>query len=248
MLLQSPAEAHVRLDYACNTQNFGYCTNDIRNVCSTDDILGWVWNEMGISVRINSITQLSPKGFSTLGVQTKDSWILIWQTLLTENVVVQKLKVLEAQLKSLNRPSAMLYDLSYGGKVERLLLHPFSEREPFVRGSHAGFTGFFSSQDVFECQENVQKVSWDSDRWFGFSTRANFDDSSKSASKQRTISATRIYSIVKTTWTSWMGFGPVEWSGWGLVVIPSSKWRSGKKSDIFDEYCPRNLYVQFLHF
>ena len=35
----------------------------------------------------------------------------------------------------------------------------------------------------------------------------------------------RIYSMVKTTWTS---FGPVEWSGWGLVVIPR-KWSSGKK-------------------
>ena len=39
----------------------------------------------------------------------------------------------------------------------------------------------------------------------------------------------RIYSMVKTTWTSWMGFGPVEWSGWGLVVIPFGKWSSGKK-------------------
>ena len=39
----------------------------------------------------------------------------------------------------------------------------------------------------------------------------------------------RIYSMVKTTWTSLMGFGPVEWSGWGLVVIPFGKWSSGKK-------------------
>ena len=39
----------------------------------------------------------------------------------------------------------------------------------------------------------------------------------------------RIYSIVKTTWTSRMGFGPVEWSGWGLVVIPFGKWSLGKK-------------------
>ena len=39
----------------------------------------------------------------------------------------------------------------------------------------------------------------------------------------------RIYSMVKTTWTSLMGFGPVEWYGWGLEVIPFGKLRSGKK-------------------
>ena len=32
-----------------------------------------------------------------------------------------------------------------------------------------------------------------------------------------------IYSMVKTTWTSWMDFGPVEWDGWGLVVIESRR-------------------------
>ena len=66
-----------------------------------------------------------------------------------------------------------------------------------------------------------------------------FDDSSKSVWS--------INSIVKGAWTSWTGFGPVEWSGWGLVVIPFGKWSSGKKSYIFDGYCPRNLYWQFLH-
>ena len=58
----------------------------------------------------------------------------------------------------------------------------------------------------------------------------------------------RIYSMVKTTWTSWMGFGPVEWSGWGLVVIPFGKWSSGKKNrtfsmDIAREICTDSFYT-----
>ena len=45
-----------------------------------------------------------------------------------------------------------------------------------------------------------------------------------------------------------MGFGPVEWSGWGLVVIPFGKWRSGKKSrtfsmDIAREICTDSFYT-----
>ena len=55
--------------------------------------------------------------------------------------------MLEGQLRSLNRPNAMLYDLSSGGKLERLLLHhffvAFSEREPFFRGFPCGSFGLF---------------------------------------------------------------------------------------------------------
>ena len=57
----------------------------------------------------------------------------------------------------------MLYDLSSGGKVERLLLHPFSlhflKENLFLGDSCAGFYGFFDPKVVFGCQENVQKVS-----------------------------------------------------------------------------------------
>ena len=73
----------------------------------------------------NFDSKLLPEDFSTHRVQTKNSLSeLIWQTLLAENVVARKLKVLEAQLRS--RPNAMFYDLSSGGKFERLLFHPFA--------------------------------------------------------------------------------------------------------------------------
>ena len=129
-----------------------------------------------------------------------------------------------------NLRNAMLYDLSFVVVVVVVFSSHFLKENLFWGGSCVGSVGSFCPKCVFGCQENVQKVSWDSDRWFGFGTRANFDDSSKSALKQCTINgATCIYSIVKTNWTSWMGFGLVEWSRWGLVVIPFGKWSSGKK-------------------
>ena len=70
--------------------------------------------------------------------------------------------MLEAQLRSLNRPNAMLYDLSSGGKVERLLLHPFSshflKENPFSGGSGVGVVAVFGPKLYLGVKKMCKKV------------------------------------------------------------------------------------------
>ena len=58
------------------------------------------------------------------------------------------------------------------GGVPPHMAYALSKGEPDV-------VGVFGSKVIFGCQENVQKVSKDSNRWFRFGPRAKFYDSSK---------------------------------------------------------------------
>ena len=148
-------------------------------------------------------------------------WILIWQHFFYGKCCSSKTISARKSADGYKSPQCDALRFIICRRRCRLFV-AFSEREPFSRGFLCGSCGSFLPKSCIWVSRNVQKVSWDSDRWFGFVTRNSFDSSSKSTLKQCTINgATRMCSIVKTTWTSWMGFGPVEWSGWGLVVIPA---------------------------
>ena len=116
--------------------------------------------------------------------------------------------MVEGQLKSLNLRNAMLYDFSSGGKVERVLLHPFSShflKENLFWGVPAlAFLVFLVPKLYLDVKKMCKKfceiptIGLDLDFgptlttplriWTWIALWCN--------------GATRIYSIVETTWTS----------------------------------------------
>ena len=65
--------------------------------------------------------------------------------------------MLEGQLMARNLRNAMLYDLSSGGKVEKVLLHPFSSF--FIPFQGVSGLAFLVPKLYLGGQENGQKVS-----------------------------------------------------------------------------------------
>ena len=77
--------------------------------------------------------------------------------------ISRQLQVLLGQPKWQNYRNAILYDISFSGKVERVPFHPLSSRflkeDHFGRGSCVGFFGFFGPKGALGFQKHGEEVS-----------------------------------------------------------------------------------------
>ena len=101
-----------------------------------------------------------------------------------------------------NLRNAMLYDLSFVVVVVVVVFSShFLKENLFWGGSCVGRVGQFCPKVVFGCQEHVQKVSWASDRRFGFVPRQHFDESCRPYWwNGATASIQLLYGHISTIW------------------------------------------------